>query len=644
MCGICGFIGIEDEAPNKDLILQMTDCLLHRGPDDFGYFQDNGVRLGFRRLSIIDLAGGYQPMTSPDGSLVIIFNGEIYNFQELRSELQNRGHTFSTSSDTEVLLRLYEQEGPQCLQKLNGMFAFAVYDRNKDELFLARDRIGIKPLYYLSLPGRFLFASEVKSLLSYRGWSPTINPQAIDDYLMLRYVPGDTPMFDELKRLPAGHYLIYRQGRTELHRYWEPPPYDGQVKRRDEEYLEEFAELMERSVRLRMISDVPFGAYISGGLDSSVIVALMSRFLSEPVKTFSVGFDYEHDELAEAAATAKYLGCDHHEVPCRAEDISLLPKIVYHMDEPMGDAIILPMFMLSREAKKEVTVILTGEGGDEIFGGYLFHKVMWAGEMYRRAMPKPVRDRVLMPLLSRFPVGALNLAFQYPAYLGQRGKQKALDYLNLLEPEQIDLAYRHLISLYDVRDTSRLYTAEFQAQLNNARSSAIYQPTMYPSDNGPFLDRLLRLQFDHWLPDNMLLRQDKTGMAHSIEGRVPYLDHKLVEFAMRMPPHLKLRRLTGKYILREFARELLPKEVAQRKKMPFYVPVENYFQQLSFQEMMKELLSEDSVRRRGIFRPEAVARLRNQMEQQEFMLVKQVFSLMVLELWFRIFVDRTIEV
>ena len=644
MCGICGFIGIEDTAPNEDLIRQMTDCLLHRGPDDFGYFRDDGVRLGFRRLSIIDLAGGHQPMTSADGSLVIIFNGEIYNYQELRSDLQQRGHTFSTSSDTEVLLRMYQEEGLQCLQKLNGMFAFAVYDRNKKELFLARDRIGIKPLYYLQLPGRFLFASEVKSLLSYRGWSPTINPQAIDGYLKLRYVPGATPMFEELKRLPAGHYLIYRQGKSELHRYWEPPHYDGPYARRDEEYLEEFAALMERSVRLRMISDVPFGAYISGGLDSSVIVALMSRFLSEPVKTFSVGFDYEHDELNEAAATAEYLGCDHHEIACRAEDISLLPKIVYHMDEPMGDAIILPMFMLSREAKKEVTVILTGEGGDEIFGGYLFHQVMWAGEMYRRVMPKPVRERLLMPLLSRFPVGVLNLAFQYPAYLGERGKQKALDYLDLLEPAQIDQAYQHLISLYDTRDTSHLYTADFQAQLKNAPSSAIYQPTTYPSNNGPFLDRLLRLQFDHWLPDNMLLRQDKTGMAHSIEGRVPFLDHELVEFAMRLPPHLKLRHFTGKYILRQFAKELLPVEVAKRKKMPFYVPVENYFQQPIFQEMMKELLSEDSVRQRGIFRPETVAQMRNQMEQQEFMLVKQVFSLMVLELWFRIFVDQNWEV
>ena len=637
MCGICGYIGIED----KELIIQMTECLRHRGPDDFGYYRNGKVHLGHRRLSIIDLASGHQPMASDDGSLVIIFNGEIYNYQELKRYLQTRGHVFHTASDTEVLLHMYEEEGPEALHKLNGMFAFAIYDRNRAELFLARDRIGIKPLYYLALAGRFLFASEFKSILCYRGWNPTLNPQAIHDYLALRYVPGDTSVFKELKRLPAGHYLTYRHGQVQLYRYWEPPQYDGPYSRRNEDYLEEFAELMEQSVRRRLISDVPFGAYLSGGLDSSVIVALMSKFVSEPIKTFSVGFDYKHDELDEAASTAQYLGCDHHEVHCRAEDISLLPEIVYHMDEPMGDAIIIPMYQLSRAAKQEVTVILTGEGGDEIFGGYLFHKVMWAGNVYRRLVPGPIRNRVVVPVLSIFPVAAMNLAFQYPAYLGERGKRKALDYLNLLEPEQIDQAYRHLISLYDARDTKNLYCPEFQQRLDKERSANNHHSSPYLATTGPYLNRLLYLQFDHWLPDNMLLRQDKTGMANSIEGRVPYLDHELVEFALRLTPRLKLRHLTGKYILRRYAKKLLPMEVTQRKKMPFYVPVENYFQQPSFRDLMQELLGEESVRRRGIFQPEAVAQLRDSMQRREFMLVKQVFSLMVLELWFRIFVDRT---
>ena len=634
MCGICGFTGIKDDA----LLTRMTECISHRGPDDFGYYQAGDVSFGHRRLSIIDLAGGSQPMSNEDGSITITFNGEIYNYRELRHTLELCGHTFRTSSDTEVLLRLYENEGLRALQKLNGMFAFAIHDRRRDELFLARDRIGIKPLYYLDLPGRFLFASETKALLAYSGWNSTINPHAVQDYLALRYVPGNNSMFEEVKRLPAGHYLVYRDGKAHLHRYWEPPVYGGPYDNNDERYFDEFTELMEQSVSRRMISDVPFGAYLSGGLDSSVIVALMSKFSSEPVKTFSVGFDYVHDELGEAAATAELLGCDHHEIACRASDVTRLPDIVYQMDEPQGDPISIPMFMLSKEAKRKVTVILTGEGGDEIFGGYLFHKMMSMADLYRRAVPTSIRNQVVVPLVSKMPASMLNMAFQYPAYLGERGKLKALDYLQLLEPEQIDQAYRHLISLYDARDMKDLFTPDFCARLAvNGASNGVANPPL----DIPYLNRLLHLQFDHWLPDNMLLRQDKTGMAHGIEGRVPFLDHELVEFALRLPPRLKLHNMTGKYILRAYASKLLPTAVTQRKKMPFYVPIENFFEQPAFQDMMDDLLSDSSTRARGIFRVDAVAKLKQSMHRNEFMYVKQVFSLMVLELWFRIFVDRS---
>jgi len=642
MCGICGYMGVSD----NELITRMTNILRHRGPDDCGFFHDGDVHLGHRRLSIIDIAGGQQPMTNRDGSLIIVYNGEIYNFRELRPWLTARGHKFRTSSDTEVLLLLYEELGSKALEKLNGMFAFAIYDRNKKELFLARDRIGIKPLYYLQVGNRFLFASENKALLSYADWSPTINPKAVHDYLALRYVPGPTTMFEELKRLPAGHYLRYSEGTLSMRCYWEPSVYDGPYDRKDESYLEEFGDLLEASVRRRLISDVPFGAYLSGGIDSSVIVALMSKMVSGSVKTFSVGFDYKHDELNQAAFTANHLGCHHHEIPCRAEDISLLPQIVYNIDEPMGDAITIPMYQLSQAAKKEVTVILTGEGGDEIFGGYLFHKLMWFGNLYQQLTPKFVQNRLVLPILSSIPPQIMNALFQYPAYLGDRGKQKVLDYLRLLSPSQIDEAYRHLISLFDVRDTVDLYSPEFKEQIDadpvkNDFSGS--ESKGLKSTNGHYFNQLLHLQFNHWLPDNMLLRQDKTGMANAVEGRVPYLDHTLVEFALRLPPNLKLRHLVGKYILRQFAGGILPREVTHRKKMPFYVPIENYFQQPIFQQQMHEYLSETSVRSRGIFRAEAVKQLKDAMDRNEFMLVKQVFSLMVLEMWFRIFVDGTIS-
>jgi asparagine synthase (glutamine-hydrolysing) len=578
MCGICGYVGIDD----AELIESMTEAIHHRGPDDVGYFRSEDMALGHRRLSIIDVAGGHQPMANPDGSLVIVFNGEIYNHQELREGLEARGERFETRSDTEVLLRLYQLEGCAALEKLNGMFAFAVYDQGRRELFLARDRIGIKPLCYVQLPGKLLFASETKSLLQYADWSRDLNPHAINDYLALRYVPGDVGMFRGLQRLPPGHFLRYRDGRLETQRYWSPPIVDTPEHRSEADLLDELEERMERSVQRRLISDVSFGAYLSGGLDSSVIVALMAKLVAAPVRTFSVGFGYEHDELSQAAETARMLGCDHHEVHCRAKDVELLPDVVYHSDEPLGDAIAIPMYQLAREAKKKVTVILTGEGGDEIFAGYLFHKVMWAGHLYRKMLPGPLRDWGVAPLLSLTPARLLNLAFRYPAYLGARGKQKALDYLEVLNSGDLESGYRHLISLFDARDTHLLYTPEFQERLRREAP-----PWVCPVEtHGLMFDQMLRTQFHHWLPDNMLQRQDKMSMAHAVEGRVPYLDHELVEFAFRLPRRMRLRGLTGKYLLRQLGQRLLPRETAQRRKMPFYVPIEKYFQEAGFVEMM----------------------------------------------------------
>ena len=576
-------------------------------------------------------------MATPDGDMVICYNGEIYNFRELRESLVARGHTFETDSDTEVLLRLFQTDGLDALNQLNGMFAFAIFDRKSRELFLVRDRVGIKPLYYVEKSGKLLFASETKALLQYDGWDRTLNAQAVKDYLTLRYVPGDRGLFREVKRLPPGHYLHYRNGEVKVAAFWSPP-INGmdETRRSDDDYLDEFAELMRRSVRRRLISDVPFGAYLSGGLDSSVITALMSEIVSVPVKTFSVGFDYEHDELLQAEATAKRLNCDHHVVQCRATDVaSLLPQVVYHSDDPLGDAISIPMFQLAREAKKEVTVILTGEGADEILGGYLFHKVMFGGHLYRKIVPNWVNSRVVGPVLSATPASLMNLAFQYPAYLGNRGKVKAIDFFQMVASRSPADQYHHLISLFDDRDLGSLFSPDFEAQLQAEHKDAAGGDDM----NGAFFDHMLGLQFDHWLPDNMLLRQDKMGMASAIEGRVPFLDHELIEFAFRLPRSLRLRGLTGKHILRRFSEGVLPKDTARRRKMPFYVPVENYFDDPEFVALMDDLLNRKAVERRGIFRPDAVDQLCQSMHHREFVLVKQVFSLMTLELWFRIFMD-----
>ena len=634
MCGICGYIGINEER----LLEEMTAALSHRGPDGVGYFESDGVGLGHRRLSIIDVAGGQQPIENEDGSLVLICNGEVYNYQELREELLARGHRFRTKSDSEIILHLYEDMGPACLQRMVGMWALAIYDKNKQRLFLARDRLGVKPLYYVHLGSRFLFASEFKSILRYRGFEPTLNPRAIHDYLTLRYVPGPDGMFKELRKLPAAHYAIIEKGRVILTPYWEPELYDGPFSGTDEDYLEGFAERFERSIQRRLISEVPFGAYLSGGLDSSAIVAAMSRLVSKPIRTFTVGFDYEHDELTQAAATAKLLGCEHTEIACRPSDIELLPRVVYHLDEPIGDPIVIPMYQLAEQAKKKVTVILTGEGADETLGGYLFHKALLAGHRLGRAIPRSIRRAVLSPALALTPAPLINLAFDYPAQLGERGKLKVLDFLDLLEPEQLPNAYRHLISLFDERDTTDLYTREFRESLNGNCSSEDGFDVL--KSNAPYLNRILHLQFCHWLPEDILMKQDKMSMAHGIEARVPFLDHELVEYALRLPPALKIRSGQTKYILRQYADRVLPKEVTDRRKMPFYVPAEKYFAEPIFQELMHDTLCSAAVQKRGVFRPEAVTKLCQTARNGEFVLVKQIFSLIVLELWFRMAVDR----
>ena len=632
MCGICGYVGIED--PN--LLGRMLRSMVHRGPDGEGAFRDGDVTLGHRRLAIIDLGGGAQPMSSPDGRYHISFNGEIYNFRELREQLTARGETFRTNSDTEVLLRLFQREGIEGLSKLNGMFAFAVFDRETRELFLVRDRVGIKPLYYAELGGKLLFASETKALLQYAGLPRDINPDAVKNYLALRYVPGDRTILAHVRRLPPGHYMKFKNGRSEIRAWWHPPT-PHRSRRSEADYLDELSELMHNSVRRRLISDVSFGAYLSGGLDSSVIVALMSKLTNAAPKTFSVGFDYKHDELSQAADTARLLGCDHTEVACRAKDIGLLEEAVRYSDDPLGDPITIPMFQLAREAKKKVTVILTGEGADEMFGGYLFHKVMWGADLYRELTPGPLRRRVIKPAVSALPASWLNTAFRYPADLGERGKLKAVDYLDVLENGNADEGYRHLISLFDNRELSGLFSQDFSERLRQS-SYAWRAPEVQHGDR---FDQMLQLQYGHWLPDNMLLRQDKMGMAWSIEGRVPFLDHELMEFAFRLPRKFKLRKLTGKYLLRQLGATLLPKSTAHRAKMPFYVPIEEYFQDAAFVDQMGDLLSERAVEDRGIFDPRAVASLATSMRNKEFLLVKQAFSLMTLELWFRAFVDET---
>ncbi|HWP70626.1 MAG TPA: asparagine synthase (glutamine-hydrolyzing) [Gemmatimonadaceae bacterium] len=629
MCGICGYAGFH--APG--LLEKMTASIRHRGPDDDGHCVEGDVGLGMRRLSIIDVAGGHQPITNEDESLVIVFNGEIYNYRPLREMLLARGHTFRTESDTEVILHLYEDEGPACLQRLNGMWGIAIWDRRKRRLFLARDRLGVKPLYYRRHDNGVLFASEMKALLCHEAWQPKVVPQALHQYLSLRYVPGPGSLLEGVEKLPAAHYAIWENGSLSVQRYWTPAPWSGPFEKSDREYLDAFAEHFERSVRMRLISEVPLGAYLSSGVDSSAIVAAMSRLGAAPVRTFTVGFGFARDEMAAAAETARQLGCHHTEIDCRPEHVDLLPEIIWHLDEPIGDPIVIPMFQLAREAKKSVTVILAGEGADELLGGYLFHRALLRSQQVSRVIP----PSVIRGLVSAVPPAILNLAFDYPAALGKRGKQKLVDFAGMLDEAALARAWRHLISLFDRRDTDELYT---ESLLEAVGHSDAWPASPKTPATIPLLNRIIDLQFNDWLPDDILTKQDKVSMASGVEVRVPFLDYELVEFALRLPPHLKINRRAVKVALRHYASGVLPPSSAQRSKQAFYVPLDRFMREPRYRDMVDDALSERVVRERGWFRPDAVARLRERTLTGDFVHAKQVFSLLSLELWHRIFVDR----
>lgn len=634
MCGICGYAGFERD---EQLLKRMAAVIAHRGPDDEGFFWVDRVGLGMRRLSIIDIAGGQQPILNEDGTIAIIFNGEIYNYKTLVEHLIQRGHLFRTRSDTETILHLYEEYGSECVQHLRGMFAFAIYDTRHQQLFLARDRMGIKPLYYWSQQGKLLFGSEIKAILECNHVSTEPYLPAIDAYLSLRYVPGPETLFTGIYKLPAAHWLLWQDGQICVKRYWTPHLYTGSYKP-DSYYQERFVELFSESVRLRLMSEVPLGSFLSGGVDSAAITTTMRHFVDQPVKSFSVGFNWPGDELSTAKEVAQKLGCDHSEIICQPEDFAHLPKAIWHLDEPVGDAIIVPMYLLSRLARQQVTVVLTGDGADETLAGYLPHKVMVWARHYARWMPQFMQRRVVQPLVEQLPSAMLGLAFDYPAELGVRGKRKVVDYLSLVGSQQPEAEYNFLISLFDSRDKIELYTTQLHPFIN-PRAVNGNLPS-YPHQGIHYLDQVLSLQFMHWLPDDILMKQDKLTMAHSIEARVPFLDHHLVEFLLQTPPHLKLRGLTNKILLRNYVAQALPGKAAHRSKKPFYIPLEQYFTQGPLSEIVATCLSKQSIQKRGYFVWDKVQTLRQAVNNKDFLFGKQIFALTALELWHRIFIDR----
>ena len=637
MCAIFGFAGFSD----PDLLRRMAAALHHRGPDGTGFFASDRFSMGNCRLSIIDLAGGDQPVENEDGTLVVVQNGEIYNYLELRDQLDARGHQFKTRCDTEVLVHAYEEWGRDMVHHLNGMYAFAIHDRRTGETFIARDRCGQKPLYYYQRNGKFIFASEVKALLECPWVERAANLNAIDPYLGIRNVPEPETMFAGVFILPAAHTLtLSRHGDIRIERYWSVPLKTDGIYRSDDDYLEELEAAFHQAVKLTLRSDVPVASYLSAGVDSSLITAA-ARTATSNLHTFSIGFNSPIDETKDAAQTARLLGTTHHEIHMTPDDFERLPRVIWQMDRPVGDALIIAFDRLAAHCAQDFKVVLGGEGADEMFGGYQFHKIIPLVERYSRLVPGFVHSGLMMPGFRATPAAVLNKFFQFPADLGRGGKKRIGEFLADYRQRDLRQNYTMLRTLWSRDERQAIYADSFKAR---ATHEWITPEAAADRDGGaPFLDRLLKLQYDDWLQDWALIRQDKNTMAHGLELRLPFLDHHLIELAFQMPPHLKATAKRDKIIERQLASRLLPPEIARRPKNPFFLPMDYFYTNPKIRDLIELTLNKDAVARRGYFDPNRVRALVDSMERGEFIGLKQVMSLVILELWHLIFIDRQIK-
>ncbi|MDD5302221.1 MAG: asparagine synthase (glutamine-hydrolyzing) [Elusimicrobia bacterium] len=571
MCGICGVVYGDGRAPDKGVLKRANDQIAHRGPDDEGYHVDAPAGLAMRRLAIIDLNTGHQPLSYANETLWVVLNGEIYNYKELRAELEAKGHRFKTQSDTEVVLALYQDFGTKCVDKLRGMFAFAVWDKTKRRLFIARDRIGKKPLCYAVRPdGTLLFGSELRCLFALDpSLSREIDPVAVDMYLTLQYIPSPRTIYLSARKLPPAHTLTWENGKISVDRYWDLPLGRKPITTDFEEAKGLLRETLTEATRLRMISDVPLGAFLSGGVDSSIIVALMSGLSSKPVKTFSVGFEEERfSELKYARLVAERYKTDHTEFVVKTEMADILPKLAWHYGEPYADASALPSYYVARETRKFVTVALNGDGGDENFAGYIRYFAMKAARL-TDALPGPV--------LSALRAGA-ELLPEHDAPLGNVWRAKRF----LRSILSNDLPGRHLkmVGFFSEDDKPSLYSDAFKNRLGASIGEALrYIRAAFAACEGEdFVNRMLAVDFKTYLPECLMTKVDVATMACSLEGRSPLLDHVFVETAFRMPGDWKLKGLRGhKYIMKEAFKDLLPEEILSRPKMGFGIPLGAWF-------------------------------------------------------------------
>jgi asparagine synthase (glutamine-hydrolysing) len=615
MCGICGLVaGERERVPDREAVARMSGRLVHRGPDDDGLFCEGPVALAARRLSIIDLAGGHQPIENEDKSAVVVQNGEIYNYRELKRELEGRGHRFATDCDTEVLVHGYEEWGEGFVERLRGMFAIALWDKRRQRLLLARDRFGIKPLYYRHVDGGLSFASELKAMLEQPGFSREIDPRAVSAYLAFNSIPAPLTIFKEARKLPPGHLLTWEGGEVALRRYARPGPASEIRSGSAEELAAELREVLDDSVRAHLVADVPVGVLLSGGVDSGGLAALASRHVGEPLRTFSIGFEEEgFNELSRARMVAERYGTDHHELVLRPNAVELLPKLVEAFDEPFGDSSALPTYLVSELAVGEVKVALSGEGGDELFGGYY----TYVADLLARRVGRLAA--LARPLAEALPSRTDRVGFDYKAKRFARAAANA------------DPLERH-------HGWKEIFSPQARAGLAGPGASAwdpldLYRERYTETEGAPPLARMQDVDLGIYLVDDLLVKTDRLSMAHSLELRVPFLDPKVAELAFSLPTKLKVRGSAKKRLLRQALAPLLPREIVHGRKQGFSIPIAAWLRG-PLEPFAREVLVPSAVARQGLLDPAAVTPILDRHCSGREDLSRQIWGLMALTLWF----------
>ena len=620
MCGICGIVLFQPERPADLSILQrMNQSLRHRGPDDEGYYQDSQASLAMRRLSIIDLHTGQQPISNERGDIWVVYNGEIYNFQSIRSELQARGHIFKTQTDTEIIVHAYEEYGDDCVKYFNGMFAIALWDARRRKLFLARDHVGIKPLYYWVGQDKLVFGSELKALILHPDVPRRINLQALDLFLALEYIPAPHTIYEEIFKLLPGHSLVLEEGQLKSIQYWDVPYQPNRQSKA--ECAEMLSGLLSDAVRIRLVSDVPLGAFLSGGIDSSTVVGYMSRSMTEPVQTFSIGFeDSTYNELPYAEAVANHFSTNHHVEVLNPDYANLAEELVCQYDEPFADTSIFPTYLVSKVARQKVKVALSGDGGDELFAGYDTYLAEKMNRYYGR-LPDALRQNLLPKFAHWLP--------PQPAKKGWVNKVKRMVEGGALHPA---LQHTRWMIFMNQGEKNSLYSSSLRAALQDDLTASVLRGYFEKADG---FDRLAQQQYvdiKTYLVDDILVKVDRMSMAVSLEARVPLLDHRIVEFAMNLPPHMKLNGSRTKSILRDAVKDLVPGLVLEKPKEGFSIPMKHWLC-TSLKPMMLDLLSKESLQKHGYFDHQVVARWVQEHLDGRVNHSHRLWALMVFELW-----------